>query len=77
MNDCGKGVLGHWDATSEDVRRALTHAIADALRAHKLAGNSVVVWDRENDRIVEIPAEEIVVPEAAEVVTARIGVNGD
>ncbi|WP_435021016.1 hypothetical protein TA3x_002141 [Tundrisphaera sp. TA3] len=43
--------------------RLMGLGVRDALREHKRLGQSIVVWDRENQKIVEIPAEEIVVPE--------------
>lgn len=63
MRKVVKGILGYPDATAEEINWAMNIALIDALRKHKQAGNSVVVWDRENDRIVTVPPEEIVVPE--------------
>lgn len=62
-------------ATGEEMRRRMNLGVADALLAHKDAGNSVVVWDRENDRVVLVPAEEIEIP--AEIEIEAIAKNGD
>lgn len=58
-HDQGRGILGHWEATGEELRDALEMAAHEALAEHKKAGESVVVWDRENDRIVTLSPEEI------------------
>lgn len=58
-----KGILANWESTGDEIRQAMDHAIADALRTHQQAGNSVVFWDREHDRIMIVPPEEIVVPD--------------
>lgn len=75
MSDPGKGILGDWDATGDQVRGALQRAVNLALREHKQAGNSIVVWDREEDRTVVVPPDQIVIedgsPEGA--VTAEDG----
>lgn len=63
MREDGKGVLGDWDATGNEVRDALEVAVQNALREHKRAGRSVVVWDREKDEIVVLKPEEIDVPD--------------
>ncbi|MGH7577594.1 MAG: hypothetical protein ACREM1_21030 [Longimicrobiales bacterium] len=42
------------------ITRALRHAVREALRRHKLAGNPVAVW--EDGRVVWIPAEDIPEP---------------
>ncbi len=58
-------------ATPEEMRLRMNLGVADALRDHKEAGNSIVVWDREHDRVVLVPPEQIVVPtENAEVEAA-------
>jgi hypothetical protein len=50
---------------TEAFRRAMDSAVAegvrDALVRHKLRGESIVAW--KDGRVVEIPAEEIVVPQ--------------
>jgi hypothetical protein len=58
-----KGILGRRDATSEEIREAIELAVREAVRRHKRAGNSIVVWDRENDRAVVLPPEQIDIPE--------------
>lgn len=57
--DQGRGILGRWEATGEELRDALEMAAHEALTEHKQASESVVVWDRENDRIVTLSPEEI------------------
>jgi hypothetical protein len=59
MSDDGKGILGNLDATGAEIRDALEHAVQNALREHKRAGNSVVVWDRDKDHIVILRADQI------------------
>jgi hypothetical protein len=44
-------------AESEAVEAAVQHAVEEALRAHKRAGNAVVGW--HNDQLKWVPAEEI------------------
>jgi hypothetical protein len=39
------------------IEAVLQRAVRDALRAHKLAGNTVASW--EDGRVVLIPAEDI------------------
>jgi hypothetical protein len=56
-----KGILGNWEATSEDIRLAIAEGIYAALRKHKEKGVEAVTW-REG-RIVLIPPEEIQVPD--------------
>ncbi len=67
MSDRGKGILGNRDASHEEIRQAMGHAIRAALRDHKRAGNPVAVWDWENERVVIVPPEEIVVPDEGAV----------
>lgn len=59
MSEGLKGILGRRDATSEEIRQALALATKAALRAHKRAGVPAVMWDQENDRIIEVPPEAI------------------
>lgn len=42
------------------VTRAMQRGVREALRRHKLLGESIAVW--ENGRVVEIKAEDIVLP---------------
>jgi len=65
MGDAFRENLDLRTASGEEVARAMTKGVIDALRAHKLAGNPVVVWDRGRDEIVIVPADEIVVPDEA------------
>ncbi len=46
-------------ANGETVNELLRTASREVLLDHKRAGQSVVVWDRENDRILTIPPEQI------------------
>jgi predicted ABC-type ATPase len=71
MRDEGEGILGNWDATGSEIRDAMEVAVRKALLEHKRAGRSVVVWDRENDRIVELKAEQIDVEEDTSEPVAR------
>ena len=66
MSDDGKGILGDWDATGEEIRQAMGRAISAALGEHKRAGNSVAVWDSETERVAIVPPEEIVLPDEGE-----------
>jgi hypothetical protein len=81
MDDKGKGILGNWDATSEEIRQAMGHAIYMALREHKRAGIPAVTWDREHQRVVVVPPEEIVLPPEYDVevgtIEARDGAQGE
>jgi hypothetical protein len=63
MDDLRKGILRDWNAGAHEIRDVLEDAVREALREHKLAGRSVVVWDRRNDRIVNLPADQIELPE--------------
>lgn len=63
MTDNEKGILGRWDATGEQIRDVLQQAVNLALREHKQAGHSIVVWDRVEDRIVTLPADQIEIPD--------------
>ena len=47
----------------EEIVRAMNRGVRDALKEHKRLGQSVVGWDRENQKIVHISAAEIVVPD--------------
>ncbi len=77
MNENGRGILGNRDATGEEIRRAMEHAVFAALREHKRIGNPVAVWDWENDRVAIVPPEQIELPAEyevkAEAATARDG----
>lgn len=43
------------------VKSAMDRSIRDALRRHKLLGESIAVW--RDGQVVIVPPEEIVVPE--------------
>ena len=45
---------------TEAINRAVAGAVREAIRRHKLLGQSICVW--EDGRVVEIKAEDIVVP---------------
>lgn len=57
------GTLDLRTATAEQINQAMTLGTIEALRKHE-AGHSVVVWDREHDRIVIVPPDQITLPEA-------------
>ena len=65
MNVKAKGVLTDQEVSDEDVADAMHEAIAEALLAHKGAGNSVAVWDWESDQVVIVPPEEIIVDDGS------------
>jgi hypothetical protein len=76
MSESLKGILGWRDATSEEIRQALALATKAALLAHKRAGVPAVMWDQVNDRIVEVPPEEIEVDDESAERTESEGPNG-
>jgi hypothetical protein len=43
------------------IQKALTEAVQEAVRTHKLLGQSIVVW--RDGKVVIIPPEEIELPE--------------
>ena len=45
------------DDIQERIKKAVPEAIAKALKRHKQAGQSIVVW--RDGRVVEIPPEKI------------------
>lgn len=59
MEDDGRGILIRPDATPEEIRHALSQAVAHCLAEHQRAGRSVVQWDRTDDRIISVPAENL------------------
>jgi hypothetical protein len=76
VHDEGEGVLGNWDATGREIRNAMEVAVRKALLEHKKSGRSVVVWDRENDRIVELEPEQLDISEGpSEPASNPHGVN--
>jgi hypothetical protein len=48
-------------ATGHEINEAMKKGVFAALRRHKEAGVPIVVW--KNGQIVEIPAEEIRIPD--------------
>ncbi len=50
-------------ASGEEINRLIAQGVRRALAEHKRAGRSIVVWDRERDRIVTVPPEQIMIPE--------------
>jgi len=64
MSSPTKGILGDWEATGAEICEVLKIAVQKALREHKKAGRSVVVWDREKDHIVILRPDQIDVPDA-------------
>jgi hypothetical protein len=69
MRNIRSGSVDLRDATAEEINEAMTRGAIDALREHKRAGNSVVVWDREKDCVVLVPPEEIIVPDEPAIET--------
>lgn len=61
MSDNGRGILGDPEATGEQIRRAWEHAAVEAMKVHQRTGVPVTTWDWENNRIVQIPADEIII----------------
>jgi hypothetical protein len=53
-------------ATDEQIRSAFARGVRAALREHKRAGRSVVVWDREKDHIVILRPDQIDVPDESD-----------
>ena len=76
MDDHGRGILGKWDATSQEIAEAMGCAFRQALIEHKRAGNPVPTWDWEKNEVVIIPPEEIVIPDEDEVVDAKVEAEG-
>ncbi len=72
MDKDGKGILGNWDATSEEIRQAMGHAIYAALRKHKQDG--VPAATMRDGRVILVPPDEIVIPdEEVEATEVRNG----
>ena len=69
MNPDGRGILGDWDATGAEIAEAMGVAVRNAIREHKVAGRSIIVWDRETKQTNEIPAELIEIPGEADALT--------
>ncbi|HWE40760.1 MAG TPA: hypothetical protein VG406_29740 [Isosphaeraceae bacterium] len=71
-----RGILGKVDVTSDEVLGALTQATRAALREHKRLGVPAVMWDQENDWIIEVPPEEIDVEDEPAEQDEDAGANG-
>lgn len=54
-----EGVLGRWDATTEEICDAMNVGVRQALAEHKRIGNSVAVWDNETGEVRLLSPEEI------------------
>jgi hypothetical protein len=50
-------------ATVEQITDAFARGVRSTLREHKRAGHPIVVWDRDQDRIVILRADQIDVPD--------------
>ncbi len=59
MTDKTRTQIDLQTADGETVNELLRTASREVLLEHKRAGQSVVVWDRENDQILTIPPEQI------------------
>ena len=59
MADHSRPQLDLRTASGREVAEAMTRGVIDALRAHKRAGNPVVVWDWAKGEIVTVPPEQI------------------
>lgn len=66
MNPEHPAVAVNRDEEIAELLRLMGLGVRNALRDHKRLGQSIVVWDRESQRVVEIPAEEIIVLEMDE-----------
>jgi hypothetical protein len=69
----GEGILGNWDATSEEIRQAMGEAIYAAMRKHKEKGVEAITW--RDGRIIVVSPEEIEIPDENEA-TGDAGGNG-
>jgi hypothetical protein len=50
-------------AEGEEMIAEMRRGVVSALSDHREHGRSVVVWDRQSDQILEIPAHQILIPE--------------
>jgi 7-cyano-7-deazaguanine synthase in queuosine biosynthesis len=60
-------------ATVDQITEAFSRGVRSALREHKRAGHPVVVWDREQDRIVILRADQIEVPDESDTASNPAG----
>ncbi len=63
MSRNGKNELDLRTASAQEVADVMNRGVIDALREHKRAGNSIVVWDRELDQVLTLRPDQIVVPD--------------
>jgi hypothetical protein len=75
MRDQGREELDLRTATGQEIEQAMTRGVKAALREHKRAGNPVAIWDRENDRVILVPPEEIVLPDEEDVTDAAVAIE--
>lgn len=61
MSDRSKNSLAERLADREEMSRAVTQVVHEAIRRHKEMGKSIAIG--ENGRVVIVPAEEIVLLE--------------
>ena len=61
MSGENRNELDLWTASAEEISEVMKRGVAAALREHKRAGRSIVVW--EDGNIVTVPADQIVVPD--------------
>ena len=50
-------------ADGPEMIAAMRLGVIEALRDHKLQGRSVITWDRDSQQIVEIPPDQLVIPD--------------
>lgn len=63
MNPEESPVVADTLSPGQEMVRAMNIGVRRALREHKRLGQSIVVWDHENQKPVEVPAAEIDVPD--------------
>ena len=56
----GRGRVDPMQVSSQAIEAAMGKAVREALRRHKLLGESIAVW--RDGKVVIVPAEEIEVP---------------
>jgi hypothetical protein len=62
MDNEGRGILGDWQATGEEIRQAWERAAVAAMEEHRKTGVPVATWDWENGRVILIPADDLDIP---------------
>jgi hypothetical protein len=63
MDKDGKGILGDWEATGEQIRQAWEYAALKAMEEHRRTGVPVATWDWETSRVVIVSADEFPLPD--------------